>query len=135
MNRKRLAVASLLATVCCVIGFPSCGSKQELVSISVAPSAGIVFGSPDPALFAQLTATGVYVHPPATKDITNEVTWTSDVTEVAVVSSTGRVTPNTACGVANVTASLQTNSPKGNIVSGTTSITVDGPPPCPSVTP
>jgi hypothetical protein len=135
MNRKLLGVASVLAALLCIVALPSCGSKQKLVSITVNPTGGIVFGAADPALFAQLTATGTYVHPPATKDITNEVTWTSDVTEVAVVSSTGRVTPNIACGVANVTASLQTSSPKGNVVSGTTTVTVDGPSPCPSLTP
>jgi hypothetical protein len=137
MNRKWLAVASLFATACCVIALPSCGSKQRLVGITVNPSRGIVFGATDPALFAQLTATGIYVHPPATKDITTQVTWTSDVTLVAIVTSSGRVTPNVACGVSNVTASLQTESPSGNIISGTTTITVDGlpSPPCPNATP
>jgi hypothetical protein len=135
MNRKWLRVVSLLATLCCVVALPSCGNKQKLVSITVNPAAGIVFGSPDPALFAQLTATGVYVHPPATKDITNQVTWASDVTLVALVSSSGIVTPNTACGVSNITASMKTSSPTGNIISGTTTVTVDGPTPCPNVTP
>jgi len=137
MKRKWLAVASLLATVSCVISLPGCGSKQKLVSITVNPSGGVVFGAVDPALFAQLTATGVYVHPPATKDITNQVTWTSDITEVALVSSSGIVTPNVACGVSNITASLKTSSPTGNIISGTISVTVDGSPspPCPNTTP
>ena len=135
MKRKWLAVASLWATLFCVVALPSCGSKQRLVGITVNPAAGVVFGSVDPALFAQLTATGIYEHPPATKDITNQVTWTSDVTEVALVSKSGIVTPNVACGVANITASMKTNSPTGNIIGGTTSITVDGPSPCPSKTP
>ncbi len=135
MNRKWLAVASLLATLWCVIALPSCGSNQKLISITVNPSGGIVFGSVNPSLFAQLTATGVYEHPPATKDVTGEVTWASDVPEVALVSSTGRVTPNTACGVSNVTASIKTKNPSGNIISGTTSVTVDGPSPCPNTAP
>jgi hypothetical protein len=136
MNRKWLAVASLLATLCCVVGLPSCGSKQQLVGISVSPST-VVFGSVNPGLFGQLTATGTYVHPPATKDLTKKVTWSSDFTEVALVSNTGVVTPNVACGVANITASLQTNEPTGNIISGTANVTVDGTPspPCPNVTP
>jgi hypothetical protein len=135
MSGKWLRVACLLATVFSAIALPSCGSKQKLVGITVNPSGGIVFGAVDPALFAQLTATGTYIHPPATKDITDLVTWTSDITEVALVSSTGVVTPNVACGVANVTASLKTHSPTGNIISGTVAITVDGPTPCPNKSP
>jgi len=135
MNRKWLAVGCLLGIAFCLIGLPSCGSKQKLVAITVNPSGGIVFGSINPALFAQLTATGTYIHPPATKDITDQVTWTSDVTEVAVVNSAGVVTPNVACGVSNITASLKTNDPTGNIISGTTTVTVDGPSPCQSVSP
>lgn len=135
MIRKWFAVASLLAIAFGLIALPSCGSRQRLVGITVNPVGGIVFGGIDPALFAQLTATGVYIHPPATKDITDQVTWTSDVPQVAVVTNTGRVSPNTNCGVTNITASLQTSSPTGNVISGTTSVTVDGPAPCPSTTP
>jgi hypothetical protein len=115
---------------------PSCGSNQHLLSINVTPAA-VVFGAADPALFAQLTATGVYEHPPATKDLTSQVTWASSVTLVAQVTSAGKVTPNTNCGVSTVTASLTTNDPTGNVITGTTSVTVDGPSinNCPTTTP
>jgi hypothetical protein len=135
MSKKWLRAVCLLGTLFFAVTLFSCGRGQQLVSITVNPSGGIVFGAVDPALFAQLTATGVYTHPPATKDITNLVTWTSDITEVAVVNSTGVVTPSVACGVANVTASMKTNNPTGNVISGTVSITVDGPTPCPNKTP
>jgi hypothetical protein len=127
----------LLAIWAILVEIPGCGSNQRLVSITVSPTGGVVFGAVDPALFVQLTATGVYEHPPATKNITNQVTWTSDTPQVAVVDSAGKVTPSVACGVANVTASLTTNSPTGNVITGTVNVTVDGTPapPCPSAAP
>ncbi|MFY9910496.1 MAG: hypothetical protein WAK56_11660, partial [Candidatus Sulfotelmatobacter sp.] len=57
----------------------SCGDPQELVSIQIQPGTE-TFGaanipvSQDAGLQAQLTAMGTYVHPPVTKDITNQVT-------------------------------------------------------------
>jgi len=123
MKQKWLGLIAICAAAFPVAG---CSSGQQLLSIQVTP-ATVVFGGVDPALFAQLTATGTYRHPPATKNITDQVTWSSSVTEVAVVSSTGKVTPNTNCGVAGITASLTTNSPSGNVVSGTMSVTVNGP--------
>ena len=126
-----------LLLICAAAMFvPGCGSGQQLVGISVTP-ATVVFGAPDPTLFVQLTATGSYLHPPATKDITNQVTWTSDTVEVAQVTSTGKVTPSQDCGVAGITASLATYSPSGNVITGTMSVTVDGPANsgCPTTTP
>ena len=133
MNRKWLG---LIAACAVALQTLSCSSGQQLLSINIAP-AQIVFGAVDTALFAQLTATGVYAHPPATKDITAQVTWSSAVPQVALVTSTGRVTPNTNCGVSPITATLQTNNPTGNIVVGTMSVTVDGPAlsNCPTATP
>jgi hypothetical protein len=130
MKRAWLGLAAICITVLPVAG---CGNRQQLVSIQVTPST-VVFGSVDPALFAQLTATGTYTHPPVTKDITNQVTWSSSIPQVAVVSATGRVTPSTACGIAGITASLTTNSPGvGNVISGSMSVTVNGPAsPCPT---
>jgi hypothetical protein len=104
----------------------SCSSGQQLTGITITPGA-VVFGATDPTLFAQLTATGVYSHPPATKDITNQVTWASSVTLVAQVTSTGKVSPSTNCGVSTVMASFTTNNPTGNVITGTMSVTVDGP--------
>jgi hypothetical protein len=132
MRQKWLNLLLVCSAAICV---PGCGSGQQLVGISVTPNA-VVFGGADPALFVQLTATGSYVHPPATKDITNQVTWTSDTIQVAQVTSAGKVSPNTNCGTAGISASLLTNSPSGNLITGTANVTVDGTAPsCPSVTP
>jgi len=123
MNRNWFKLLLICSAVLIV---PSCGTGQQLVGIQVTP-ATVVFGGIDPSLFAQLTATGTYTHPPATKDITTQVTWTSSITQVAQVNSSGKVSPNTNCGVSNITASLLTNSPTGNLITGTMSVTVNGP--------
>jgi hypothetical protein len=123
MNRKWLGLIAICAAVAPLL---SCATGQQLVAIQVTPAA-VIFGSADPALNAQLTAVGTYTHPPATKDITTQVTWTSDITGVAQVTSTGEVSPNTDCGIANITASLKTNTPSGNVVTGTMTATVNGP--------
>jgi len=127
---------NLLLIGCATLFVPGCGSGQQLVGIQVTPTA-VVFGGTDPSLFVQLTATGSYVHPPATKDITNQVTWTSDTVQVAQVTATGKVSPSTNCGTAGITASLLTNSPKGNVITGAANVTVDGPANsgCPTTTP
>jgi hypothetical protein len=123
MDRNWFQVALICAATLII---PSCGTGQRLVGIQVTP-ASVVFLSVDPSLFTQLTATGSYVHPPATKDITTQVTWTSNIMRVAQVTSTGKVSPNVACGTAGITASLTTNDPSGNVITGATNVTVDGP--------
>jgi hypothetical protein len=133
MNQNWL---KLLLICFAALFIPSCGTGQRLVGIQVTP-ATVVFGGVDPTLFAQLTAIGSYAHPPATKDITNKVAWTSNIVQVAQVTSAGKVSPNVACGVAGITASLVTNDPSGNVITGTMSVTVDGPPGsgCPNTPP
>ena len=66
----------------------SCSSGQQLETITITPSAE-TFLSPDPTLTVQLRALGTYTHPPATKDLTSQVTWASNTPLVAVVNSTG----------------------------------------------
>jgi hypothetical protein len=126
----------LILICCAALVIPSCGTGQRLTAIEVTP-ATVVFGAADPALHAQLTAIGTYTHPPATKDITTQVTWTTSIPQVAQVTTAGLVSPTTDCGVAGITATLRTNSPSGNIITGNMSVTVDGPPNtgCPTTTP
>jgi hypothetical protein len=130
MNQKWLGMVLICAAVFPVL---SCAAGQQLVAINVTPTA-VIFGSSNPALSAQLTAIGVYAHPPATRDITNQVTWSSSITGVAVVSSSGVVSPaGPDCGVSNITATFKTNA-SGNIITGTITVTVDGlSPTCPTV--
>lgn len=110
----------------------SCGHDQKLVSITIQPAAQ-EFLDPNPALNVQLRALGQYIHPPVTKDITNQVTWTSNTPNLVTVSSTGVVAPTGVyvCGGALVSATATTNSSAGNlsssgaIITGTIVVTVD----------
>jgi hypothetical protein len=115
-----------LAGICFAgLALLSCSSGQQLLSIAITPSSE-TFGAPDSSASVQLVALGTYAHPPATKDLTNQVTWSSNTTQVAVVSSTGLLSPaGIGCGNAIVSATVKTNNPTGNVVVGTMTVTVD----------
>ena len=114
-----------------VIFIPSCARDQQLVSVAVQPTtetfgAANVPVSADKGLSVQLTALGTYIHPPVTKDITNQVTWASDTPGMVTVSPTGLITATgLECGNSLISATVTTNSSAGNrsskgaIVSGT----------------
>jgi len=124
MSRKWFSILALIATATFLVNVSSCGYNQHLVSILIAPS-GATFGAIDPSLYVNFTASGTYIHPPATKDITSLVTWQSDTPQVAQVTSAGVVSPNTDCGTANVYATFY-DSPN-QVTSNSALITVDGP--------
>ena len=108
----------------------SCGYGRRLVSIEVQPSKGFIFGTPDPASQGQFTAIGTYEHPPSTVDITNRVVWKTDVPQLLNISN-GVVSPSgVGCGVADVSASLNS---RGSFIVGYSTVTVDNPtdPLCP----
>jgi hypothetical protein len=123
MTRKCFLLA-LIAAAALLFSLSSCAFNQHLTSISIQPS-GANFGGVDPSLFVNFKAYGTYNHPPQTKDITTQVTWQSDTPQVAQVSNTGVVSPNTSCGTANVVASLHDGS--NDIVSGGAHVIVEGP--------
>lgn len=82
--------------------------SPSLVSIQITPTAA--FFSDNAGLTRQFTAIGTFDqgnHPKTTQDITSEVTWSSDATGVATVSSTGLVTTTGVdIGTADITASM-----------------------------
>jgi hypothetical protein len=97
---------------------PSCGHDQQLVGITIQPSAE-TFEAPDPLLNVQLRALGSYIHPPVTKDITDKVIWASNTPNLATVTSAGILSPTGvyACGGGLISATVNTNSSAGNISS------------------
>jgi len=101
----------------------SCGHEQQLVSISVQPAtenfgASNIPVSEDAGLNVQLKALGSYIHPPVTKDITDQVTWDSNTPDMVTVNSTGLITATgKECGNALISATVQTNHSAGNISS------------------
>lgn len=135
MNRKGLGgsigIFGLVGAALWLSSLSSCARSQQLEGITVSPASFTYFSpavSGSQANQIPLTAYGTYIHPPETKDITSQVTWSSDQTIVADVSSAGVLTPGTSCGIANISASSYTDGTQsGNVVVGTMTVTVEGP--------
>jgi hypothetical protein len=130
MIRKWFSIVVLIVIATFLLSISSCADPQELVSITVQPQTE-TFGAsniPVPTLAGAqvlLTASGTYVHPPVTKDITDQVTWFSNTPQMVTVNSTGVITvTGSACGATLVSATVQTNadasgvSSQGAVVSG-----------------
>lgn len=130
MIGKWCSVVVLISVATLFLSVSSCGDPQELVSIQIQPTSE-TFGASniplaqDVGLKAQLTALGTYVHPPVTKDITNQVTWASNETQVIAITAQGQISvQGVACGGSLITATIQTNadasgvSSSGAVVSG-----------------
>jgi hypothetical protein len=118
MNRKWFSIAVLVSIAILLL---SCAHNQHLVSISVVPPGPVTFQGVGAAI--QFKALGTYIHPPETKDITDQVNWSIDSQNLATVTSTGLVTAISVCGSGNVMASL--NAPP-NFVFGTAFVTGNG---------
>jgi List-Bact-rpt repeat protein len=119
MVMKRLRCFSLFVLTICAIGMNSCAHDQELVSIAIQPSSE-TFGaanipvSANAGLNVQLRALGTYIHPPVTKDITNQVTWSSNDTQMLTVDSSGLLTATgLTCGSSLISATVTTNHSSG----------------------
>ncbi|HZC22711.1 MAG TPA: hypothetical protein VE866_05175 [Candidatus Binatia bacterium] len=123
MNGKWLSVIALVVVASVLLAVSSCGREQQLVSIQVQPSVETFGASNIPVqnnagAQVQLRALGTYIHPPVTKDITNEVTWSSNDTQMMTVSSTGLLTATgAACGGTLVSATITTNTSAGGLSS------------------
>lgn len=132
MKRGYIGMAfCALVAVGAALSLPSCGHDQKLVSIQVQPS-GFTFLVATSDQITQYHAYGTYIHPPATKDITNQVTWRVDglPSVVAVISGTppGTVTTQGGCGVSDVAATApEGTGGSSNIVVGYGTVTVDNP--------
>ena len=120
MNRFFLRSVGAIAILGFFVAALSCAHDQQLVSISVEPGTE-TFGAsniPVPAdagLSVQLKAFGHYIHPPVTKDVTDQVVWMSNSPQIATVDSTGMLSAaGDACGGALVFASITNNTSAGN---------------------
>ncbi len=123
MNGKWLSIVVLIGVAGLLLGVNSCGRDQQLVSIQIQPAVE-TFGasnipvSADFGLTVQLRALGTYIHPPVTKDITSQVTWASNDTQMMTVDPTGLLTvTGLSCGGTLVSATLTTNSSAGGLSS------------------
>jgi hypothetical protein len=123
MNRKWWSIVVLVALAALLLGVNSCGHSQQLVSIQIQPTVE-TFGSSTTPLIdnaggqVQLRALGTYIHPPVTKDITSEVTWSSNTPQMFTVSSSGLLTATgESCGGTLISATVTTNSSSGGLSS------------------
>jgi hypothetical protein len=116
MSRKWFSILALVTTAISLLSLSSCADPQELQSITIQPGTE-TFGASDIPVIAnagsqvQLRALGSYLHPPVTKDITNQVTWTSNTPQMFTVNSTGLLTATgLSCGGTLVSATVTTNA-------------------------
>jgi len=143
MKRRYIGLALGAPVVLGVaLSLPSCGHDQKVVSLTVTPTTATFpepgFTPPPANPTQQYVATATYIHPPATKDVTSQATWTID-NDVATMSSPGlfNATPPPAgspagtpgpCGVADISASIpEGTGGSGNVVIALASVTVDDP--------
>lgn len=123
MSGKRLSIVVLVAVASLLLGVNSCGHSQELVGIQVQPTSQTFGASNIPVIDnagaqVQLRALGTYIHPPVTKDITSQVTWTSNTPQMMTVDSAGLLTvTGEACGGALISATVDTNKSSGGLSS------------------
>ncbi len=129
-SRSRCALALALAAL--VLSSVSCGHDQKLVSITVAPQGTTITGA---GLNLQFTATGNYIHPPESKDLTTKVIWKSEADQIIAFldpSKPGLATSGGGCGTnLAITATVYSNPsnpPAGSVVVGTALVNVAQPP-------
>jgi hypothetical protein len=101
--------AGFVCSIIVVLFALGCGAATTLVSMSITPTAAGVIGLGD-TIPVQLKAYGNFIHPTETRDISTQVTWTSNTPAVATVDNTGLVTPTgIACGGTLITATAGKN--------------------------
>jgi hypothetical protein len=129
MKAKWFGTVALILVAISLLSVSSCGDPQELTSIQIQPTTETVGASniPVPAdagFQLQLRALGTYVHPPVTKDITNQVTWASNTPQMFTVNSTGLLTATgQACGGTLVSATVTTNADGSGVSSSGAAVT------------
>jgi hypothetical protein len=117
MIRKWFGVVLLTVIAMALLNTSGCARDQKLESITLSPADGFVFEGFNAA--GQFTAYGNYIHPPETKDISNQVTWSLNIKNFGTISPTGLVTYTRAdgCGSGQVTATF--NNSNGSVVVAT----------------
>jgi Divergent InlB B-repeat domain len=123
MVRKWFSISILISIGTLLLTVPSCGDPQELVSIAVQPATETIGATTIPVAAdagykVQLTALGSYLHPPVTKDITDQVTWLSTDLQMFTINSAGLLTATgISCGTTLISAALQTNADASGVSS------------------
>jgi hypothetical protein len=123
MIGKWFSVLILAAAATSLLSISSCGDPQELVSITIQPADETIGASNIPVAAdanykVQLSALGTYLHPPVTKDITDQVTWASTDLQMFTINSSGLlIATGNSCGATLISAALQTNADASGVSS------------------
>lgn len=129
MKRSYIGLAlGALVAVGAVLSLPSCGHDQKLVGLQIQPQT-FTFLTPDTAAKEQFKAIGTYIHPPETKDITSQVTWSVDFADVVTMNQ-GLVSPfgMGGCGGVDITAiAPEGTGGSSNVVVANATAIVDDP--------
>lgn len=125
-NRTCLNVLLLVGLL---LPLTSCTSSPSLTSIVISPSDfTATLATSGPPIWTQYTATGYYGHAghQSTKNITNQVTWTSYTPMLVIINSSGVATvAGQATGFTQITASAPGFN--GDIISNASTFTVTAP--------
>jgi hypothetical protein len=121
--KGKFGIAILVAAASMLLGLNSCAHSQQLVSIAIQPGTETVGAANVPVIQdmgfqVQLRALGTYIHPPVTKDITSQATWSSNTPQMFTVTSGGLLTATgDECGATLVSATVDTGNSSGGISS------------------
>jgi hypothetical protein len=131
MKRKYVGFATgTLMILGAALSLPSCGHDQKLVGLTIQPQTATFLTNTDSTQTVQYSAIGSYIHPPATKDITDQVTWSVDASNIVNITQTGVVTAfgSPGCGGVNITATAPAGTGgAGNILTANATAVVDDP--------
>jgi hypothetical protein len=131
MKRSYIGLAmGVLVSIGALLSLPSCGHDQKLTGITVQP-ATVVYSTPESGV-VNFSAYGTYIHPPETKNITSQVTWSTDVPELLAINYqgvAGAVAPSGGgCGIASVVATAtEGTGGSANVIPGYATVTVNNP--------
>jgi hypothetical protein len=123
MIKRRSALPGLCVAVFLLASLSACGQEQQLESITIIPAvenfgADNIPVSANAGAQVQLRALGSYIHPPVTKDVTNQVVWASNTPDMITVDASGLITATgRSCGGTIISATVTTNHSDGNISS------------------
>jgi len=116
MIQRWWAPIGLCFAMSLVVGLSACAHEQQLISITIIPAvenfgANNIPVDLDAGANVQLRALGSYIHPPVTKDITNQVVWVSNTPDMVTVNATGLITATGhSCGGTIISATVTTNN-------------------------
>lgn len=112
MIRKWLSAVAIFVMAVVLLNLSSCAREQKLTSITLSPSGGFVFGGFGAT--GTFTAYGNFIHPPETKDVTNQVVWSVDVANFGTINQQGVITYQRSDGCGSGLVNAAYNNPPGN---------------------